>query len=331
MSSKATRVLAGDIGGTKTRLAVCEVAGTQLETLAEHSYPSQEYASLEEVIDAFLDTHVYRPEVACFGVAGPVRDAESRITNLPWHISAAAITSRFRLRRASLLNDLEATAWGIQALGEQDFHTLNPGSAHPAGNAAVIAAGTGLGEAGLCRAGERLQPFGTEGGHADFSPGSELEIELLRYLKARHTHVSWERLVSGPGLVTLHEFLCRYHAAPAPGWLQSEMQSGDPAAVISRAALSGRDAQCVSALELFVHLYGVEAGNLALKIMATGGFYIGGGIAPKILRPLTDGGFMAAFCAKGRMRPLLEQMPVRVILNDHTALFGPALVAAAAN
>jgi glucokinase len=329
VSSKATLVLAGDIGGTKTRLAVCEVAGSQLETLVEHSYPSQEYSALEDVIDAFLDTHEHRPQTACFGVAGPVRDAESRITNLPWHISAATIASRFRLRRAGLLNDLEATAWGIQALGAEDFHVLNPGSAHAAGNAAVIAAGTGLGEAGLCRAGDRLQPFGTEGGHTDFSPGSELEIELLRYLKANHTHVSWERVVSGPGLVTLHDFLCRQHAAPPPGWLQAEMQSGDPAAAITTAAQSGRDAQCVATLELFVHLYGVEAGNLALKIMATGGFYIGGGIAPKILASLAGGSFMAAFCAKGRMRPLLEQMPVRVILNDRTALFGPAIVAAA--
>ena len=328
VSNKATRVLAGDIGGTKTRLAIFEVAGTQLETLAEQSFPSQDYAALEDVIDAFMNTHPLRPEAACFGVAGPVREAESRITNLPWRISAAAIASRFRLR-AGLLNDLEATAWGIQALGEQDFHTLNPGNAHATGNAAVIAAGTGLGEAGLCHSGDRLVPFGTEGGHTDFSPGNELEIELLRYLKTRHTHVSWERVVSGPGLVTLHEFLCLHHATPAPDWLLAEMQGGDPAAVISRVARSGRDARCEAALELFVHLYGVEAGNLALKIMATGGFYIGGGIAPKMLRPLADGGFMDAFCAKGRMRPLLQQMPVRVILNDRTALFGPALVAAA--
>ena len=329
MNSKARHVLAGDVGGTKTRLAIFEVAGTQLETLAECSYPSQEYSALEDLIDAFLDTHPHRPEAACFGVAGPVRDAESRITNLPWHISAAAIASRFRLRHTGLLNDLEATAWGIQALGEQDFHILNAGSVNPAGNAAVIAAGTGLGEAGLCRTGDGLQPFGTEGGHTDFSPGSELEIALLRYLKEQHTHVSWERVVSGPGLVTLHEFLCRHQATPAPDWLHQQLQSGDPAAAISRAAQSGSDDQCVAALELFVHLYGVEAGNLALKIMATGGFYIGGGIAPKILQPLAGGSFMAAFCAKGRMRSLLEQMPVRVILNDRTALLGPAIVAAA--
>jgi glucokinase len=329
VNSNTTRVLAGDIGGTKTRLAVCEVDGTQLETLAEHSYPSRDYAALEDVIDAFLDTHSHRPQAACFGVAGPVREGESRITNLPWHISAAAIASRFRLQRARLLNDLEATAWGIQALGPEDFHVLNPGSVNVTGNAAVIAAGTGLGEAGLCRVGDLLQPFGTEGGHTDFSPGSELEIVLLRYLQARHEHVSWERIVSGPGLVTLHAFLCEHHTTPAPDWLRQQMRSGDPAAAISNAAQAGTDALCAAALELFVHLYGTEAGNLALKIMATGGFYIGGGIAPKILQPLASGGFMAAFRAKGRMRQLLEQMPVRVILNDRTALFGPALVAAA--
>jgi glucokinase len=329
VNSKPTCVLAGDIGGTKTRLAVCEVSGTHIRTLTERSYPSQQYAALEEVIDVFLDTHAHYPESACFGVAGPVRDAESRITNLPWHISAAAIANRFQLRRTTLLNDLEATAWGIQAIGEQDFHTLNPGKAHSTGNAAVIAAGTGLGEAGLCRTGDRMVPFGTEGGHTDFSPGSELEIELLRYLQARYAHVSWERVVSGPGLVTLHEFLCLHQATPIPDWLKTEMQSGDQAAAITRAAQDGRDTQCLAALELFVHLYGVEAGNLALKIMATGGCYIGGGIAPKILPQMTGGIFMAAFCAKGRMQPLLEQMPVRVILNDRTALFGPALVAAA--
>jgi glucokinase len=329
VNSTSRHVLAGDIGGTKTRLAICEVTGTRLETLTEHSYPSRDYPTLEDVIDTFLDTHASRPEAACFGVAGPVREGESRITNLPWHISAAAIGNRFRLRHTRLLNDLEATAWGIQALGAEDFHTLNPGSDHASGNAAVIAAGTGLGEAGLCRAGDRLLPFATEGGHTDFSPGSELEIELLRFLMARHTHVSWERIVSGPGLVTLHEFLCSHHGTPAPDWLSAQLQSGDPAAAISGAAQSARDALCVTALELFVHLYGVEAGNLALKVMATGGCYIGGGIAPKILQSLTAGGFMEGFCAKGRMRPVLEQMPVRVLLNDRTALFGPAIVAAA--
>jgi len=331
VNTHVTRVLAGDIGGTKTRLAIVDVAGTRPETLVEQSFPSRAYAALEDVVAGFLEGHSWRPETACFGVAGPVRAGESRITNLPWHIRAAAISARFGLRHTVLLNDLEATAWGIRALEEGDLHLLNPGNPDTTGNAAVIAAGTGLGEAGLCHSGGSLQPFATEGGHTDFSPGSELEIDLLRYLQARHGHVSWERVVSGPGLVALHDFLCDHHARPAPGWLQEEQRTGDPAAAIASAAQSGRDPLCVTALELFVHLYGVETGNLALKLMATAGVYIGGGIAPKILSALTDGRFLAAFRAKGRMQALLERMPVRVILNDRAALFGPAIVAAIAS
>jgi len=322
-------ILAGDIGGTKTRLAVFSVTGRQLETLAEHSYPSSEYDSLGAILGEFSATHDYRPDAASFGIAGPVRDNSARVTNLPWHISAAVIAHDLRINRVMLLNDLEATAWGLRALTEDDFHVLNAGTPNPVGNTAVIAAGTGLGEAGLARIGDGFQPFATEGGHADFSPGCELEIELLRFLMESHGHVSWERVLSGPGLVNLHAFLCHHRCQPAPDWLQQEMRAGDPAAAISAAATSGRDPVCSEALELFVHLYGVEAGNLALKMLATGGLYIGGGIAPRILDHLTTGAFMAAFVAKGRMRRLLEQIPVRVILNDRAALYGPAVFAAA--
>lgn len=328
MTHTAVRVLAGDIGGTKTRLAMFDVAGTRLDCKAEHTCSSRDYASLSEIIGEFLGAGSYRADTACFGVAGPVRDNESRVTNLPWHIRGAEIARQFGLRQVSLLNDLEASAWGIRALGVDDFHVLNKGDENTTGNAAVIAAGTGLGEAGLFHDGSGHRPFATEGGHADFSPGNELEIDLLRFLQQHHRHVSWERIVSGPGLVNLHAFLTRHRARKIPGWLREEMGSGDPAAAISRAAHSGRDAVCAEALELFVHLYGVEAGNLALKMMATGGLYIGGGIAPKILDQLNSGRFMAAFCAKGRMRPVLENMPVRVILNDRTALYGPAIYAA---
>lgn len=329
MTSKAVPVLAGDIGGTKTRLALFNAEGTQLESLAEHTYPSQEHASLDEIIADFISSRDIRPNAACFGIAGPVRSNKSKATNLPWHINAAAIARRFHIRQVSLLNDLEATAWGIRALNEADFTVLNTGTGDNAGNAAIIAAGTGLGEAGLYRDTTLHRPFATEGGHTAFSPGNELEIALLRFLLERYEHVSWERLLSGPGLVNIHAFLSRHHGHDSPGWLQEEMRSGDPAAAVSRAAQAGRDTVCVEALVLFVHLYGVEAGNLALKLMATGGVYIGGGIAPKILEPLQTGAFMAGFCAKGRMRPLLEKMPVRVILNDRTALYGPAVFAAA--
>jgi glucokinase len=327
MTDNARRVLAGDIGGTKTRLAIFDVAGTQLRSVVERTYPSGDYATLDDIIEDFLGTGETRPDAACFGIAGPVRDNTVDVTNLPWQISAAEIAACFRLRRVALLNDLEANAWGLRALDNKDFRILNAGVENPGGNAAIIAAGTGLGEAGLYRDGDRWRPFATEGGHTDFSPGSELEIELLRVLMARYGHVSWERLVSGPGLVNIHDFLVHYRKQPVASWLSDDMQTEDPAAAISRAAQAGRDALCVEALELFVRLYGVEAGNLALKMMASGGVYLGGGIAPKILEQLESGAFMAAFCAKGRMQGLLEQMPVRVILNDRTALYGPAVFA----
>lgn len=327
MAMSMLRVLAGDIGGTKTRLAVFDVADARLQCVVERSYPSRDFATLHAIIEDFLGTGDTRPDAACFGIAGPVRDNVVDVTNLPWRISAAEIAARFGFRRVALLNDLEANAWGLRALAEEDFHSLNTGVENPAGNAAIIAAGTGLGEAGMYRDGGRLRPFATEGGHAGFSPGSELEIELLRFLMARYGHVSWERLVSGPGLVNIHDFLVHHRRHSVADWLRDELQAGDPAAAISRAAQDGRDALCGEALALFVRLYGVEAGNLALKMMASGGLYLGGGIAPKILDQLAGGAFMDAFRAKGRMRGLLEQMPVRVILNDRTALYGPAVYA----
>jgi len=327
MTNNTLQVLSGDIGGTKTRMAIFDVAGTKLRSVIESTYPSGDYASLNDIIEDFLNAGDTRPDAACFGIAGPVRDNTVDVTNLPWQISAAEIAARFGLRRVALLNDLEANAWGLRALDNKDFRILNAGVDNPAGNAAIIAAGTGLGEAGLYRDGDRWRPFATEGGHTDFSPGNELEIELLRFLMARYGHVSWERLVSGPGLVNIHDFLVRYRKHPVANWLRDDMLANDPAAAISRAGQSGRDAICVEALELFVHLYGVEAGNLALKMMASGGVYLGGGIAPKILEQLENGAFMAAFRAKGRMQDLLEQMPVRVVLNDRTALYGPAVFA----
>ena len=327
MANNTLQVLSGDIGGTKTRMALFDVAGTKLRSLIERTYPSGDYATLNDIIEDFLTAGDTRPDTACFGIAGPVRNNTVDVTNLPWQISAAEIAAHFGLRRVALLNDLEANAWGLRALDNQDFRILNAGVDNPVGNAAIIAAGTGLGEAGLYRDGDGYHPFATEGGHTDFSPGSDLEIELLRFLMARYGHVSWERLVSGPGLVNIHDFLVHYRKHPVADWLRDEMHANDPAAAISLAGQGGRDAICVEALELFVHLYGVEAGNLALKMMASGGVYLGGGIAPKILEQLEGGAFMSSFLAKGRMQGLLEHMPVRVILNDRTALYGPAVFA----
>lgn len=320
-------IIAGDIGGTKTRLAVIQVSGTQVRFVREATYASRNYATFEALLDDFL-SGVDTTRHAAFGIAGPVQGTVVQTTNLPWRIDSNALQQRFGFSHCILLNDLEATAWGLPALGADDLLILQTGVADVHGNAAVIAAGTGLGEAGLFWDGQYHRPFGTEGGHASFSPGDEFEIAFLRYLQQRYRHVSWERVVSGMGLLSLHEFLRLHRHAPAPLWLAEELQGVDPAASISAAALSGRDEICVETLSRFVRLYGAEAGNLALKVMSRGGLYLGGGIAPKILPFLQDGAFVGAFLNKGRMRALLEAMPVKVILNDRAALFGSALRAA---
>jgi glucokinase len=329
MQSTTIRVLSGDIGGSKTRLAVIAVDGTRLHMEREQTFASRDYDVFEELLGEFLHG-LDIPARAAFGIAGPVQGRVVQTTNLPWRIDADALQSRFGFDQCILLNDLEATAYGLPVLRTEDILTLHAGAAHDAGvnsggNAAIIAAGTGLGEAGLFWDGQRYHPFATEGGHASFSPGNDMEIALLRYLQQRHEHVSWERIVSGPGLVSLHGFLCQHRGVPLPDWLHQEMQQGDAAAAIANAALGERDDLCVETMDWFVRLYGAEAGNLALKVMSRGGIYLGGGIAPKILPCLQSGNFLDAFFSKGRMRPLLEAMPVRVILNDYAALYGPAL------
>jgi glucokinase len=319
------RVLAGDIGGTKTRLAVFDVQGTHLETVTECSYSSSSYSGLEDIVRDFLGGDSSGCRQACFGIAGPVLRGRAQATNLPWIVEENAMATFFGFERVVLINDLEANAWGIDALREDDFCPLNAGSPYSEGNACIISAGTGLGEAGLYWDGQRHWPFACEGGHANFSPSSDLEIALLKYLRERFGRVSWERVVSGMGLVNVHDFLRTHRGVPAPSWLREEISAGDPAAAISKAAMDDRDPLCAEALDLSVYLYGVEAGNLALNIMATGGVYLGGGIGPKNLERLKSPLFMQGFLDKGRMRPLLEAIPVKVILNDRTALYGPAL------
>ncbi len=321
------KVLAGDIGGTKTRLAIIDVEGTRLNTSREVSFPSRDFATFDDLLGEFLaGTQV--PAHAAFGIAGPVQGRTVRVTNLPWVIEADVTQQRFGFVSCALLNDLEAAACGLPALGESDLLTLQDGDPDARGNQAVIAAGTGLGEAGLFWDGSRHHPYATEGGHTSFSPQNELEMELLRYLQGLYGHVSWERVVSGMGLVDLHTFLRGYRQVAVPQWLEEEMREGDAAAAVSNAALGGKDALCIETMDIFVQLYGAEAGNLALKSMSRGGLYLGGGIAPKILPLLQRDTFLRAFLRKGRMRPVLEAMPVRVILNDRVALYGPALSAA---
>ncbi len=334
-----SRVIAGDIGGSKTRLVIVEVASNVpargrpmgsplLRIERESTYPSRDFASFDALLTAFLDGMQAPPPYAAFGIAGPVLGNATRTTNLPWYIESDVLCRHFGFKVCSLLNDLEATAYGLPALRSEDLLTLQRGEPDANGNAAIIAAGTGLGEAGMYWDGQRHHPYAIEGGHASFSPQSELEISLLQYLQLRHEHVSWERVVSGMGLVDIHDFLRAYRKVALPQWQADEMRENDAAAVISQAALDGKDDICVEVLDLFVHLYGAEAGNLALKTMSRGGLYVGGGIAPKILPAFQHGIFMQSFLNKGRMRSLLESMPVHVILDDRTALYGAALYAA---
>ena len=330
-------VLAGDIGGSKTNIGIFAVEDQQLSSLFEATYVSSHYHSLEEIIEHFL-TQLKNKDLkipiaaACFGVAGPVKNNYCEVTNLPWIIDALQIQKKFVWQTVDLLNDLQANAWGIAALDEQDFISLNEGNLSSApknsANASIIAAGTGLGEAGLFWDGEKHIPFASEGGHTDFSPATEQEFRLYQFLRIKYNgHVSWERIVSGMGLENLYEFLCYEDQSQPPVWLQQQMQNGDAAAAISNAAISAKDKLCRQALDWFVHFYGVEAGNHALKIMSRGGVFLGGGIAPKIIKHLQSGDFMQAFCDKGRMQHLLQAMPVKVIMNDKTALYGPALYA----
>jgi len=317
-------ILAGDIGGTKTRVALIDFAGHGVRIVDEEVFPSRDFQGLDEILRLFMTSRNVKVGNACFGVAGPVRNGRCETTNLPWTIEEASLAALPGIKTASLINDLEANAYGIEVLDAGDFTVLHEGGPSPTGNAALISAGTGLGEAGLVWTGTRYQPFATEGGHADFAPRDPLETELLIFLRNRFGRVSFERLLSGPGLYNIYLFLREKGRSKEPKWLAGEMQEDDPSAVISQAAMAGKNDLCVQALHLFVSLYGSEAGNLALKFLATGGVFIGGGIAPKILPKLTDGNFMKNFSDKGRMRSLLETIPVRVILNDKTALLGAA-------
>lgn len=315
-------ILAGDIGGTNTRLAFFPPRGEWIPTV-EQVYPSRAHARLEDVLRTFLEAHRVRPIAACFGVAGPVRDGRCLTTNLPWVVEATAL-GKLLGTSAWVINDLEATACGLATLEPSDIDTLQEGTPQPTGNMAIIAAGTGLGQAGLVWDGTTHRPFATEGGHASFAPLDAADDALLRWLRARHEHVSWERVVSGPGLLALYAFLRESQAGCQQADDDPISREPDPGAAITRAALEQTNPSAVTALDWFVRLYGAEAGNLALKMMATGGLWVGGGIAPRILPKLRSGLFLEAFRAKGRMRPLLEAMPVRVILNDRTALRGAA-------
>jgi glucokinase len=323
-------ILAGDIGGTHARLAYFQTQNGHLHMVSERVFPSREHSELGEIVSQFLNDSNTRPEVACFGIAGPVRNGRVETSNLPWVIEQSRLAKQIHLPATLLINDLEASAWGISVLAAEDFVALNRVSGPAIGNQAVIAPGTGLGEAGMFWDGTRHHVFACEGGHADFGPQGDLQIELLGFLKARFGHVSYERILSGPGLVNVYEFLRESGGGKESAEFAAALKQGDPAAVISRAALEGSESLAVKALDLWITVYGAETANLALKVMATGGLFLAGGITPKILAKLTGPLFMKSFLEKGRLRSLMEAIPVQVVTNEKAGLLGAARCAAAA-
>lgn len=319
-----TYILAGDIGGTKTNLALFRGPVGQLALDGLKTYASHSATSPLALIDRFLD-EAGRPALAgaALGIAGPVVDGIATATNLPWTVSEEEIASHCALPKAILLNDLQATACAVPLLTADKFLPLNDVPFPGRGTIGLIAAGTGLGEALLVKYQGGYFPCASEGGHQDFAPQTEQQFRLRQHLARQYGHVSLERLVSGPGLAAIHRFICKEAGQPEPEWLR-DSRGTDHGATIAEAALNGKDQLCADSLALFASLYGAAAGNLALVGLTTGGICLGGGIAPKIATALTSGPFMAAFLAKGRLSHLLDQIPVRIIMDSHAALWGAA-------
>lgn len=323
-------VLVGDIGGTKTSLALADItSGEHIELHEPRRYTSADWPGLEACVRAYLDETRLACERGAFAVAGPVDHDRCATTNLAWIVDARMLETKLGIARVGLLNDLEAVAWAIPALVPAQLDELQAGDGS-SGNACVISAGTGLGEAGLYWDGARHHPFASEGGHADFGPVSELELALLGFVRRTHARVSWERLVSGMGIANLYAFLLEHRGASTPTWLRDEIAAGELAAAVAHAAARGADPICVETMQLLFTLYGREAGNLALKHMALGGVYLAGGVTLRNLELLRGSGFLDGFCDKGRMRELMRRMPVRVILDPDAALRGAARFAVAA-
>jgi len=316
-------ILAGDIGGTKTELALFENV-KERKILLRDKFFSGEHASLEEIIEKFLSSKKFSPTHACFGIAGPIKNNTCKTTNLPWVIEAKKIETLLNIPSVSLINDLEANAWGISCLAEDELYTLSPGSGNAAGNKALISAGTGLGEAGLYFDGKHHIPFSSEGGHCNFAPTNAEEMEILSYLMEKYGHVSYERLLCGAGLANIYRFYVDAKKEKELSELVARFPKEDPAKLIHEYGSTGKCPLCKKAVERFISIYGSEAGNVALKFLAIGGVYIGGGIAPKMLDMLKGGNFLRSFTEKGRFKNLLSDIKIEVILNPHTALLGSA-------
>jgi len=310
-------ILAGDIGGTNTRLALFENG----RIVQEQKFPSRDHQSLEEIVREFLKGK--KVKSACFGIAGIIRDGKCKPTNLPWILDEVHLSKGLHIPRVHLLNDLEANAYGIRVLKKEELFVVQEGEARE-GMRALISAGTGLGEAGLAWDGKTHRPFPSEGGHVDFAPRDALEVELLLYLQKKLKHASYERVISGPGLHTLFQFLVETGKETFNENIRKEMEKREPPRVISEWGEQKKDKACTRAVEWFISLYGAEAGNVALKFLALGGVYIGGGIAPQLANNFLHGAFCSSFCNKGRFKTLLQSIPIYIIMNDKTALLGAA-------
>jgi glucokinase len=324
-----TCFLAGDIGGTKTILRLVAPAGQGLQTLAETTYASAQYPHLNQIVEEFLTAWGgERPQKACLAIAGPVINQTARLTNLPWQLERQPMEAALQIPSIRLINDFAAVGYGILALGPEDLSVLQDAAAIPQQPIAVLGAGTGLGEALLVWQPGGYEVLSLEGGHTDFPARTDLEIGLLRYLQKRHGRVSVERVVSGQGIPAIYDYLCTQGFAPESPTVRSQLQVEDPAAVIARHGLAKTDPLCDQTLDLFMAAYGAEAGNLALKSLPYGGIYIAGGIAPKLLTRIQDGTFLENFLDKGRLRSLLANLRVSVVLNPKVGLIGAALAAA---
>ena len=329
-------ILAGDVGATKVHLALCKFDRGQLVTVHDHKYHARDFPGLAAVVNTFYADwkkstgQSVELLAACFGVPGPVRHGRLKLTNLPWILDSTQLAVDLKIKHVFLINDLEANGYGVAELAPDQILTLSQGDPGAEGNRGLIAAGTGLGEAILIWNGRTHLPVASEGGHADFAARNEDEIELLRYLqKTLNGRVSSERVISGLGLANVYAFCRDVKKIEEPAWLKDRMRTEDPNAVIGETGESGASELCVEALNLFVSAYGAEAGNLALKILSVGGMYVGGGIAPKLVKKMQDGTFMKAFTDKGRLSDLLVQTPVRLIMEDRAALMGAAAYAEA--
>jgi len=320
-------ILAGDIGATKTNLGIFELDRGIFKSKKVSSFPSRDYQDLKSILKEFMKDNREDLDGACFGIAGPINKGICKATNLAWVVDQSVLKRILKIRKVSLINDMQATANGIQVLSKKSFALLNPGKPESKGNIAVLAAGTGLGEGMLLWDGKSYHAEGSEGGHADFAPCNRKELDLCGYLFDKFGHSSYERVLSGPGLLNIYDFLKEKKGGQEPAWLTKELAQDDPGFVITETARDKENKLCVKTMDLFCAIYGAEAGNLALKILARGGVYLGGGIAPKILHKLQDGTFKKAFRNKGRFSKFLSKIPVHVILEEKTALYGAAMYA----